>query len=328
MQYCDDAYAVMLLTMALTANREEYARPLSTQEFRRLDAAVRASELRSPGKLLGLDISGLMQQLGITEEEAYRIFTLLNRSVQLTYSLEGFLEQGIEVVTQYDRRYPRRLILRLGEAAPPVFYIAGNAELLNRPMLAVVGNSGVKTSPVVRASVEKIVSEARRLGYAVVTGGELGVGRLALNCTAAGEGVQVDVLGGNLAGLAGHVHEPTFIELSAQQRTAAVSLEHPEALFTVSHAIARNKVLFALAEAAFVFNSDGKRGEIDAIRDRVCDYVYAWDGYPGNQPILAKGAQPFASAENLDFDDLRRRWLASRAEQLSLFDILDAEDDH
>ena len=324
MLYCDDAYAVMLLTMALTANREEYARPLSTQEFRRLDAAVRASDLRSPGRLLGVDISGLMQRLNITEEEAYRIFTLLNRSVQLTYSLEGFLQQGIEVITEYDRRYPRRLSLRLGEAAPPAFYYAGDAELLNRPMIAVVGNSGVKTSPVVRASVEKIVSEAARLGYAVATGGELGVGRLALNCTAAGEGVQVDILGGSLAGPTGHVREPLFTQLSEQRRTVAVSLEHPEALFTASHAIARNKVLFALAEAAFIFNSDGKRGEIDAMRDHICDYVYAWDGYPGNRPVLAKGALPFASAEGLDFDDLRRRWLASRAEQLSLFDMLDA----
>ena len=319
MHYCDDAYAAMLLTLALTANREEYARPLSTQEFRRLDAAVRQSPARSPGKLLGLDISGLMQLLGISEEEAYRIFTLLNRSVQLTYSLEGFMRAGIEVITQYDERYPRRLTLRLGEAAPPVFYMAGEAQLLNRPMIAISGISGVKTTPVVRASVERIVAAAQEMGYAVVTGGELGVARLAMNRTIDGEGALVDVLGG---GLAEHVDQESFAILWAQGRAVAVSLEHPEALFTVSHAIARNKVLFALAEAAFVFNSDGKRGEIDAIREHVCDFVYAWDGHPGNHAIIAKGALPFSSAENLDFIELRRRWAASRAEQLSLFDML------
>ena len=319
MQYCDDAYAAMLLTMALSANREEYARPLSTQEFRRLTAAVRASSARSPGHLLGLDISGLMPLLGISEEEAYRIFTLLNRSVQLTYSLEGFLQQGIEVITQYDERYPRRLTVRLGEAAPPVFYAAGNTALLSEPMLAVSGISGVKTTAVVRGSVEKIVAEAKRLGYAVATGGELGVAHLALTLSAAGGGTLVDVLGG---GLAEHIRDERFAGMLREGRAVAISLEHPEALFTVSHAIARNKLLFALAEAAFIFNSDGKRGELDAVRSRTCDFIYAWNGHSGNAPLIAKGATPFDDAARLDFEELRRRWLGSRAEQLNLFDML------
>ena len=119
MQYCDDAYAAMLLTMTLSANREEYARPLTTLESRKLDASARSGPARTLGHLMGMDISGLMQLLRISEEEAYRIFTLLNRSVQLTYSLEGFMRQGIEVITQFDERYPQRLARRMGESAPP-----------------------------------------------------------------------------------------------------------------------------------------------------------------------------------------------------------------
>ena len=52
MGHTDDAYAAMLLTMALSPNKEEYARPLSTQEFRRFEAAARASRFRGIGKLL------------------------------------------------------------------------------------------------------------------------------------------------------------------------------------------------------------------------------------------------------------------------------------
>ena len=56
--------------MALSPNREEYARPLSTQEYYRLAERVRDSKYRTPGGLIGADISGMMMYIGISEEEA------------------------------------------------------------------------------------------------------------------------------------------------------------------------------------------------------------------------------------------------------------------
>lgn len=146
MNYSDDAFVTMLLTMALSPNREEYARPFSTQELKRLEEKVRAGGLFHIGRLMNVDIGGLMFKLDISEEEAYRIYTLLNRSVQLSYTVENHLRQGIEVVTCYNDEYPARLKRRMEEAAPPVFYRCGNQELLTKPMLAIVGISGVKTS--------------------------------------------------------------------------------------------------------------------------------------------------------------------------------------
>ena len=100
MEHTENAYAAMLLTMALSPNREEYARPLSTPEFRRVEALARSSGYGSIGALLDVDISGLVMLLGLSDEEAYRVYTLLHRDVQLSYALGGFLEDGIEVVTQ------------------------------------------------------------------------------------------------------------------------------------------------------------------------------------------------------------------------------------
>ena len=102
MNYSDDAFVTMLLTMALSPNREEYARPFSTQELKRLEEKVRAGGLYHIGRLANIDISGLMLKLDISEEEAYRIYTLLNRSVQLSYTIENHLRQGVEVITCYD----------------------------------------------------------------------------------------------------------------------------------------------------------------------------------------------------------------------------------
>ena len=319
MNYSDDAFVTMLLSMALSPNREEYARPFSTAELKRLEEKVRANGLYHIGRLMNVDISGLMLKLDLSEEEAYRIYTLLNRSVQLSYTVENHLRQGIEVVTCYNDEYPIRLKKRMEEAAPPVFYRCGNADLLNRPMLAIVGISGVKTTPEARDSIETLVRNGIRLGYTILTGGELGVSRVAMNLADEYGGTLVEVLGGDMLN---HIHEEGIAELLAGNRAAVLSLEHPESLFTVSHAIARNKLIFSLAEAAFVFNTDGKRGESDSIRNRYCDWIYAWTGHPNNQLLISRGAIPAGNIPEMNLADLSRHWRNSESEQMNIFDML------
>ena len=48
--YNDDAFATMLLTIPLSADRAEYARPLNTAEYARLLARVKSSARRAPGR--------------------------------------------------------------------------------------------------------------------------------------------------------------------------------------------------------------------------------------------------------------------------------------
>ena len=320
MEHTDDAYAAMLLTMALSPNREEYARPLATPEFRRVEGLARGSGYGSIGALLDVDISGLVMGLGLSDEEAYRVYTLLHRDVPLTYALGGFLEQGIEVVTQYDDEYPRRLAQTLEEAAPPFLYRCGDGALPGQKAVAVVGIGGVRTTPEARRQVEALVEGAARQGYAIVTGGEPGVARLAAGLAAKGGGRLVEVLGG---GLRERLKDEGISRLVAEGRAAILSTEHPDALFTVSHAIARNKLLFALADAAFIFNTDGRRGELDALANRTCGWIYAWQDYPGNRPLLSRGAHPFHALQEGDFEAMSRHWSASRARQMDIFDLLD-----
>ena len=162
MDHTENAYAAMLLTMALSPDREEYARPLSTPEFRRVEALARSSSFGSIGALLDVDISGLVMLLGLTEEEAYRVYTLLHRDVQLTYTLGGFMEDGIEVVTQYDAEYPSRLNRMLKESTPPFLYRCGNGALPDQPAIAVMGISGVRTTPEARRQIEILVEDDGR----------------------------------------------------------------------------------------------------------------------------------------------------------------------
>lgn len=319
MGHTDDAYAAMLLTLALSPNKEEYARPFSVQEFRRLEAAARASRYRTVGALLNVDISGLMMYLGLSEEESYRAYTLLHRGVQLSYALDGYGAEGIDIVTQYDAEYPARLEAKLADAAPPALYRCGDSELMNRPAIAIAGISGVRTTPQARQAVEALVRGATRLGYAVITGGELGVARLAATLLSGNGGTLIDILGG---GMHEHLTNDLIARMVGEGRGAVLSMEHPDALFTVSHAIARNKLLFAMADAVFIFNTDGRRGETDALQNRTCDWVYALESCEANRPLIAKGAVPFGDITDADLDTMSRHWSSSRAKQLSFFDML------
>lgn len=317
MKYTDDSYAAMLLTMALLPDREEYARPLNTQEFRAIEAAVRRSRYGNPGRLLNADVSGLMMYLELGEEEALRLYTLLHRTVQLSYALEGLARQGIEVVTCYDAEYPARLPRRLGDQTPAFFYRCGDAALFDRPVIAIVGIGGVRTDDAVRRAVETLVTSAAARGYAVITGGEPGVSRVAAGIADHCGGAVLDVLGGDMLA---HIHRDDVAERIATGRGAALSLVHPKAIFTVVHAAARNKPLFALADAAFIFNTDGRRGELSLLQNRTCRNIYAWSARPENRTLIAHGALPFGAS--IDFDAMAERWREGNAEQMSVFDLL------
>jgi len=319
MGYTSDGFATLLLTMALSPNREEYARPYSTQEYYKLEQRVRESSYRSIGDLIGVDISGLMMNLNISEEEGYRIFTLLNRGVQLGYTIENFLMRGIEVVPLHSDDYPRCLERRMRRAAPPFLYRTGNVSLIGQPAVSIVGISGVKTTPEVRDGIVSIVRTACRLGYTVITGGELGVSRIAATAVLENGGNLIDVLGG---GMYEHLAYEPIDALMQENRAAVISMEHPEAMFTVSHAISRNKVIFALSDASFICNTDNKRGETDALHNRYCDWIYAWTGYPANSSLISRGATPVKDLRTFDFEGMCRHWRGSQSEQLNMFDIL------
>lgn len=319
MNYTDDAYAVMLLCIALSPDREEYARPLSVREFKELESAVRRSRYGRLGSLLGADISGLMMYLDLSEAQALRIFTLLQRSVQLTYALERLRREGIDVVTCLDDQYPQRLSRRLGDQAPALYYRCGDGALTNQPAIALVGIGGIRTDDRARQLVNHLVAQAVRRGYVVVTGGEPGISHVAGLAADGCGGRLVDVLGGDMLK---YVHGDGVAERIALGRCAVLSLCHPQALFTVVHAASRNRLLFALVDAAFIFNTDNRRGEAGILQGRVCPNVYAWEGYENNRSLIAHGAIPFGRGELPDFDDMAKRWQAGDARQMSLFEIL------
>ena len=317
--YSDDSYAAMLLTLSLAPNKDEYARPFSTREYRDLVERVRAAGLYRIGNLIGKDISALMNLLELPEEEAYRIFVLLSRSVVLSYSLEGFWKNGINIITEFENDYPIRLKSRAGVLAAPVLFVSGDADELKKPAIGITGISGVATTEKMKSAVTEIERFANESGYRIMTGGEHGVSRAVENAVLNGKSRLTSALAGSMKQ---HLLREEIRKLSDEKRFCSLSSEHPETEAALPQYISRNRLLFALCEAVFVFTTDGRRGESEAIKSRLCDNIYVYSPYDPNAAVIKKGAVPF---EELCADMLRsmsKHWPESRLEQLSLFDLI------
>lgn len=235
---------------ARSKGKGELARPLSNTEYIRLAKALMARG-RRPADLMGGDLSGA-SDIGLHEE---RLRTLLQRGMAMALALERWGRTGVRVLGRGDPDYPAILRTRLRGAAPHLLFVCGPSELLDAEALCIVGS---------REATEDGIQAARGLGracaaesVAVVSGGARGVDREAMGAALEGGGRSVGVLSDSLAKA---VLSKDYRKAIIEGRLVLASAADPDARFTVSSAMDRNKYLYALAKAAVVVDSDVKGG--------------------------------------------------------------------
>ncbi len=91
----DDAFTTMLLTVPISPDKEELARPLSPVEFARLDELAVKTRPGSLGALIDIDMSGLMLRYGMREADADKRFDLFNAAV---VALRSFGDRPVHVI--------------------------------------------------------------------------------------------------------------------------------------------------------------------------------------------------------------------------------------
>lgn len=246
-----DTQATILLTVWL-GNKQE--KPLTISEWEELSNQLKLKKL-SPSVLLKEDPKNLLcewKKPGITPS---RLKCLLERGGALGFALEKWQRTGLWIISQTNKDYPERLIRRLGPKAPPVLFGYGNQNLLNKGGIAVVGSRNADQEDL---DLTRILGyETAKQGYSVVSGGARGVDEIAMLGTLENEGTAIGVMAKNLLGEA----------LSAKYRKYILSGDltltspfNPEVGFNVGNAMARNKYIYCLADAAIVVNSTLKKG--------------------------------------------------------------------
>ncbi len=254
--------AILLLTARLivgrAASREADTRPLSLKrEYAPLARRLREIE-REPADLLGIDAGSVldecMEPLG-PRIDRRRIENLLGRGLQLSLAVERWRKRAIWILSRADAGYPRRLKRVLLDDAPPVLFGCGDRSFLDEGGLAIVGP---------RAAADGLLGYARAVGElaaeadrTVISGGARGVDREAMSAALEARGRALGVLANGLAGAA-TLRENR--EALMDGRLALVSPYDPAAPFVVGHAMERNRILYALADASLVVDALVGRG--------------------------------------------------------------------
>lgn len=249
-----NAQAILLLTAPLIAGRVDLLPDLlSPGEYKRLARHLRDMQ-RQPADLLSPDGADLLRSCAPLVEEG-RLRRLLGRGFLLSQALERWQTRAIWVVSRADANYPRRLKVLLRDDAPVVIYGCGDWNLLEMGGLAVVGSRNADDELIDYAmNVGRLAAKA---GKAVVSGAARGIDQASMLGALDERGNAIGVLADNLEKAAmGRDNRNRLIG----GQLVLVSPYDPSAGFDAGNAMQRNKLIYALADAALVVSSDFEKG--------------------------------------------------------------------
>ncbi|HXR36787.1 MAG TPA: DNA-processing protein DprA [Candidatus Binataceae bacterium] len=207
-------------------------------------------------------------------------------------ALEKWQRAGIWVVTRSDIEYPARLKKRLKTDSPPLLFGCGNRKLLGSGGLAVVGSRNATQEDLAYAS--RLGGMAAAQGLSVVSGGARGIDEAAMLGALEREGTVIGVLA---EGLLRAVTSARYRKGLMARNLVLVSPFYPEAGFDIGNAMARNKYIYCVSDAAIVVTSTSDKGGTwnGAIENIKQNWVPLWikqnpDVSSGNAELVRKGA--------------------------------------
>ena len=246
--------AVLLLTAYFSKPAPDEPRPLSPMEWGRFARWLKEQGI-APEMLLRDDPARLLVRWMDRTVTLERIHALLNRAGALGLAVEKWQRAGLWILIRADADYPSRLKKHLQADSPPVLFGCGNRRLLDGGGIAVVGSR--HASPADLAFTTRLGAEAAVQGLSVISGGARGVDETAMLGALGREGTAVGILADSLLRAATSARfRPSLLN----GNLALISPFNPEAGFEVGNAMARNKYIYCLADAAIVIAADREQG--------------------------------------------------------------------
>ena len=247
--------AILMLVAPLKAGGSTDSKVLLThREYTHLVKALRQIDSQ-PADLIDkervTDIFIVLERHGFDKARLQR---LLGRGVQLGLALEHWQQRSIQVISRADEQYPKRLKKALHHLAPALLYICGeDTGLLQGGGLAVVGSRHVDAD---------LLKYARNVGEmaacadcTIVSGGAKGVDQAAMQGSVGAGGSVIGVVANNLESAVMRNRNELI-----NDRLLLCSPFDPAARFQVWRAMDRNKLIYALSDAALVVESDVRKG--------------------------------------------------------------------
>jgi predicted Rossmann fold nucleotide-binding protein DprA/Smf involved in DNA uptake len=304
-----DSLAVLLVCSHLALGPGDAA-PYNLREWNRLERAL-AGEVAHPASLLGCTAAELRDRLRIEPGEADRLASLLGRADALEMDLVRLASWGIAPLTRVDPHYPQRYQERLKESAPAVLFYAGAIDLAGQEGMAVVGSRELDETE--QAAAGYLGKACATAGLVLYSGGARGADTISLQAA-------LDAGGRAVAVLAESLEKAVQKQRNSLDggRLCLITPYSPNAGFSVGAAMGRNRLIYTLADTAFVVACDAQKGGTwagasEAIKSKWTPvFVLDRAGMPeGNRLLIDKGASRFPYPPK-DGDCDIRQWLAGK----------------
>ena len=248
----------------------------------------------------------------------------MDRGFLISQAIERWQARAIWVLSRADSEYPKRIKNRLKEDSPVVLYGCGQLGLVEAGGLAVIGSRHVDQTLVDYS--EAVGRQCAAVKKNIVSGGAQGIDRAAVRGALEAGGRATAVLADSLErGALNRENRNWLIE----NQLVLLSPYDPSAGFNVGHAMQRNKVIYALADAALVVNAEYEKGgtwagateQLQKFRFVPVFVRSTGEIGSGLQALTRMGAIPWPNPQNPEelssVFDLTHSALADRQPQLS-----------
>ena len=278
-------------------------KPLENREWATISERLIKNN-KTPKELFNFSKEEFMSVLNIFDEnEIGKYKTLLERSSSLAFELENLSKYGIKIVTRASALFPKRIMKLLGQQSPPLFYYAGDLNLLNYKYIGFVGSRDVQDGDIKK--LKQLVKNAISKGYGVVSGGAKGVDSIATEESLFNGGIAIEFLSESMIKKIKNHNISKFIR---DKRLLLLSAVKPDAGFNTGNAMQRNKYIYTQSLATVVIKSNYNQGgtwsgAFENLKKRwVKEFCLENDKCLGNKELIKKGA--IQIDENFDFSNI------------------------
>ncbi len=292
----DNRLATVAACAALGRESASATLPLAPRHWNALALWLHQHDLQ-PGALLNPH-ERVIERLTVDEPElAMMIDGLQNRATTAAFELERLEHRGIWALARFEEAYPARWRDLLKGSAPPVLFGAGPASLLNSRSIGIVGSREIDQN--LMEIAETLGRSIAKTGAVMVSGGARGSDRMGMTGAIDYGGEVVGVLSGDLDRLS---RQPELRRWIENETLCLVSHVHPGTGFSAGNAMARNKLIYTLAEATIVISTaEGTGGTWSGAVENLKRHwapllIWTGEGAPfANQALVRKGGFPFAT---------------------------------
>lgn len=333
----EDTQATLLLCGTLGKSNAA-AHPLTLPQYNAVVQALvslgkRPSDLLHDGGLVETVCAMPTDNARLKEPaSADRVKSLLDRGFALSMAMNRWAQYGVRPVGRGDELYPARMKQYLKSKAPAVLYYAGRDLLWLGGGMAVVGSRNISDEATV--AIRRVVGECVEAGLAIVSGGARGADQISMQEAWACGGQVIGALPGDL--LKSCIARENREALSAG-RALLFSAVDPDERFTPVNAMDRNKYIYAMADCAFVAQSDTKggtwTGAVEELKRPEHHPVYVYMGHArveGCAQLVEKGGIAWRATDSLQSMLAKTNGPAMETTQVSqptLFDYTDNAQD-